>query len=350
MLGKSHYPYVERFEESVRKNYIYYIGFIVTVCFFELIMMVRAALFFDLSQWEFLVYFICYIFLGLASLVTVLLLLFKKDWFFANPKWLAALGLTYGTAILAWATTVSAVDVSRTQYPIVLLTVLMTVSCLNILPTLYFVILTLLGAGTVIVIGMNAGMTSSGYLLNLSSFFVMVILIAFRSQRLFIRELDYAKRLGTLSYIDELTNTYNRRAMDERIHNLILEDNPFFLIMGDIDRFKEFNDQNGRAFGDDCMKTVSDKLIGLFDKQVYRYGGAEFVVISFLPKEEVREKLESLAGGFFYQDAEISMSFGVVSYETGMNEDDLFREADHLLAAAKRLGDGQIVFEENFAD
>ncbi|MGL5536782.1 MAG: GGDEF domain-containing protein, partial [Aeromonas veronii] len=53
---------------------------------------------------------------------------------------------------------------------------------------------------------------------------------------------------------DALTNLLNRRAFDLELEGLIRSQHPFSLILADIDRFKNFNDEYGHLLGDQVLR------------------------------------------------------------------------------------------------
>ncbi len=91
----------------------------------------------------------------------------------------------------------------------------------------------------------------------------------------------YLRRLINRSYIDQLTNLYNRKAFDRLGHreieqSLRNQEHIFSLLIMDIDHFKTINDLHGHNFGDDVLIKVSECFR---DYDAIRYGGEEFVVL-----------------------------------------------------------------------
>jgi len=90
------------------------------------------------------------------------------------------------------------------------------------------------------------------------------------------------------SITDGLTGLYNRKyfdsVMDETTVISYENDWESAFIMIDIDFFKQFNDTYGHDAGDIALKTVSEVLDSIFNKEydyVFRLGGEEFGIIIF---------------------------------------------------------------------
>lgn len=104
------------------------------------------------------------------------------------------------------------------------------------------------------------------------------------------------KELETLSLLDELTQTPNRRAFNQvfqtEFKNCVKEQQNIALIYFDIDYFKEFNDTCGHLEGDKVLKSVAQVLKCEQDMYVARVGGDEFLaLISGMPSNEVENSI-----------------------------------------------------------
>jgi diguanylate cyclase (GGDEF)-like protein/putative nucleotidyltransferase with HDIG domain len=149
---------------------------------------------------------------------------------------------------------------------------------------------------------------------------------------------------------DPLTDLLNRRGFEE-IFDIELErarrtEAPLSLIVGDLDRFKELNDDFGHAAGDEALKHVAELIDSAkrgFDAAA-RVGGEEFAILapdadehgSYMLAERIRTDVErSFATG----TGPLTTSFGIATFPLhGQSADALLRAGDQALYAAKRLG------------
>ncbi len=100
------------------------------------------------------------------------------------------------------------------------------------------------------------------------------------------------KKLQQMSYIDALTKIPNRRHFMDRLTDELYRakrnQSPLSIIIVDIDKFKEYNDNYGHIKGDICLEKVANILNTSLARRtdfVARYGGDEFVII--LPDTEL---------------------------------------------------------------
>ncbi|MDV3251875.1 EAL domain-containing protein [Devosia sp. BK] len=83
-----------------------------------------------------------------------------------------------------------------------------------------------------------------------------------------------------LAYFDVLTGLANRGRFNQLLSDVIDDEQPFGLILLDIDHLKSVNDTIGHAAGDRLIATVAARLNSVNDKLVpCRLGGDEFAVI-----------------------------------------------------------------------
>ncbi|MGL5341729.1 MAG: GGDEF domain-containing protein, partial [Lactococcus garvieae] len=113
---------------------------------------------------------------------------------------------------------------------------------------------------------------------------------------------EYAK-YKRYTYIDALTNVYNRRKFEETMDEILASDqiSKFSLVFFDIDNFKHINDHYGHSSGDYVLKEIC-VLIKKYlretgeNGQLFRYGGDEFFLLFRNRKGEVvRDIMEQVA-------------------------------------------------------
>jgi len=172
-------------------------------------------------------------------------------------------------------------------------------------------------------------------------------------------ELEAANReLERLSVTDALTGLYNRRLlMENMVHEVQRSrrtEQPFSVLMMDLDEFKTFNDTHGHQAGDHALVMVAQVIresVRVMDF-VARYGGEEFVVV--LPEtdlvgaadtaERIRSAIESRTLSLGDVDVGVTMSIGVAEFPAdGETIDAVIASADRVLYRAKAGGRNCVV-------
>ncbi len=95
----------------------------------------------------------------------------------------------------------------------------------------------------------------------------------------FLDETEFLAQLNQLSYYDTLTGVKNRQSYIEAIRavsDIYIES--LGVIYIDIRGLGAINDAKGILYGDTILKRLADILTDIFEKDVYRMGGDEFVV------------------------------------------------------------------------
>jgi diguanylate cyclase (GGDEF)-like protein len=168
------------------------------------------------------------------------------------------------------------------------------------------------------------------------------------------------RELERLSTTDSLTGLANRRSFNEFLSREWLreqrEQQPFSVIMIDIDHFKSYNDHYGHLEGDVCLQKVAWALQSALCRPgdlLARYGGEEFVAI--LPHTELQgavELAESLHQRIHeleleHEDSPVSpnvtVSVGIASVipNQSISPSQVVAVADKALYAAKQAGRNQ---------
>ena len=103
------------------------------------------------------------------------------------------------------------------------------------------------------------------------------------SQTIRLKEANAA--LKAASRRDGLTRLLNRLALEDDAEKLTGRKMTVFMV--DINYFKEINDRYGHAAGDAILRQASEELLHLYPgAHYYRYGGDEFLVLTYKMPEE----------------------------------------------------------------
>jgi len=173
------------------------------------------------------------------------------------------------------------------------------------------------------------------------------------------QEIDDARREART---DTLTTVANRKAFDEKLHLLLAtwlrEEEPFVLMLSDLDQFKRINDSHGHLGGDRVLSKVGNWLKEWVREGdfVGRYGGDEFAIL--LPRTELSVGIElaetvrcrvadqasrvALRG----EQVSVSLSIGVAAPWEEDTAESILHRADHALYKSKRLGRNQVQCQE----
>lgn len=156
--------------------------------------------------------------------------------------------------------------------------------------------------------------------------------------------------------LDGLTGLPNRRAFEEnldaafaRLHRM---EEPFVLVMLDIDHFKWVNDTYGHATGDDVLRSIGATLKASLREvdQAFRTGGEELAIL--LPGADLAgariacERLRSAVMAMWVSadgvDVRVTASMGLAAAHPSMTASDLCLRADRALYAAKSAGRNRV--------
>ena len=141
---------------------------------------------------------------------------------------------------------------------------------------------------------------------------------------------------------DPLTPVLNRRAFTRELHRTLAYceryGTPASLVFFDLDQFKAVNDSFGHAAGDAVLQVVAQSLADHVRESdlVGRLGGDEFAVILVQANREAAEtkakdlqrRLEEHPVVFGPQSIPVRLSYGVRTFEQGMEAAQMLAEAD----------------------
>jgi len=172
-----------------------------------------------------------------------------------------------------------------------------------------------------------------------------------------LKKEQLSRSLQVFAETDPLTGLSNRRAFfrlaAEYIRTAALKNDPFSLLMIDIDNFKTINDTHGHSVGDEIIASLAATLRGSIRQTdiACRFGGEEFVILlaGCDPREAFRiaERIRTTAERSEPATVRYTVSIGIAG-ETGgtANLDALIRRADNGMYRAKALGRNRVLQEE----
>ncbi|HPG43902.1 MAG TPA: GGDEF domain-containing protein, partial [Acholeplasmataceae bacterium] len=137
---------------------------------------------------------------------------------------------------------------------------------------------------------------------------------------------------------DYLTGLHSRRFADQLFKDMVNQEKDIWIMIVDIDQFKDINDQYGHQTGDEVLRMISKILTDYTDKHDYmiRWGGDEFLIVLCDKTEKeviMYEKvLTSHINGIDLlvnnHQFKVTASLGYAKYTQGKCIDDAIQQAD----------------------
>lgn len=164
------------------------------------------------------------------------------------------------------------------------------------------------------------------------------------------------------SLTDPLTGVKNRRFFDQQLTEICdadrIDKGLVYLILVDIDHFKEINDSEGHLFGDLVITTVAKSLQSVIpNASISRFGGDEFGCICKSSSEDEARDLAMQAQRYLQAsladtlDLEnpLTVSLGMALLRSSDNPTSWLERADRFLYGAKSQGRNQFCIEPTFS-
>lgn len=159
-------------------------------------------------------------------------------------------------------------------------------------------------------------------------------------------------QLFKVASLDELTQVYNRRALNHFMAQFIENRTRYSsiaVLMVDVDHFKNINDKYGHDAGDIVLRDGVAKVKYLFSQAdiIGRWGGEEFIGIKpNISFEEAKEFCESIRTGVenidFPNVGHITISVGLTMVKEVDDIESVFKRVDEALYEAKKLGRNRV--------
>ena len=159
------------------------------------------------------------------------------------------------------------------------------------------------------------------------------------------------KELELLATIDELSDTYNRRTYNLKLKEILdqrqFANNDKYVLLFDIDYFKEINDTFGHIVGDEIIYQIGRIMKRIMPKTSFisRWGGDEFAIIFFGKLEELKDYAMQLQKSInsidLYDNLYITISIGITKIQENDCNKDVFKRVDKALYKSKQKGRNQ---------
>ena len=171
------------------------------------------------------------------------------------------------------------------------------------------------------------------------------------------------EELTRQAFHDGLTGLANRALFRDRLDHALAQSarsrDSLAVLLVDLDGFKQVNDSLGHDAGDQLLRDVAGRFAAVTrpGDTLARLGGDEFAVLleganEPMAKNIARRLLTSLSAPVEIADRSLrlSASIGIVTGRVGADSDDLIRDADLAMYAAKEAGRGRFeVFRHEMA-
>ena len=145
----------------------------------------------------------------------------------------------------------------------------------------------------------------------------------------------YNYRGNVVNQVDKTTQLLNRRCYETEIENM---KSSAYVLIFDINKFKQINDTYGHAEGDRCLALVAQQIFSVYRKYgfCYRIGGDEFCVIMLKNLDKIKIlncRFQEAMAHMNQNNIQLSgVSLGYAYYdEKKMNIKDVIAQADEMM-------------------
>ncbi|OOF29573.1 GGDEF domain-containing protein [Salinivibrio sp. IB872] len=186
-------------------------------------------------------------------------------------------------------------------------------------------------------------------MLNFSFSYVTIAVVSHAYE---INRVLAENKLSKLATCDPLTGTNNRLALKHRYQALQDQQAEFHLLVLDLDHFKTVNDEHGHDGGDVVLQSVVNTMVEVVgSNNVFRQGGEEFCLLlegvshhdALAVAERIRKRIAKTPVVYQQRSIPVTVSIGVTQSEASKCAQEISRQADENLYAAKASGRNKVV-------
>jgi len=143
--------------------------------------------------------------------------------------------------------------------------------------------------------------------------------------------------------------------LSSALEGAVLDNEPDYLLLIDLDGFKKINDEFGHLAGDECIREIGNRLgkTDLSGVSIFRIGGDEFAIITsqICKPEQVNQLakaiIDSVCDPISYNGINLKLGASVgIAPISGSSAPDVFSNADAALYSAKASGKGVFRFHQ----
>lgn len=274
------YDLLEKTGSYIHKYFKIYFVILILISFFEILMILN----FFINKKSFnirnVIYLTSYILLLSASIISAILLIIVKNKKNVNLI-LSIIMHIYCIFMVAWSTLISCADMYGGSYPIVYLTIIMTIGGIVAVSPVVFIVLILLSLPFILSFALInkeiLSFASVGGLFNISVFIIMSIIVGLRLYYVTISEARYKESLKRSMDTDALTGLGNERSYFNYVSNICEK---YAVVMMDLNYLKKTNDTYGHRYGCHLVVKTGEILPTIFpNSHLFHIGGDEFVGI-----------------------------------------------------------------------
>jgi len=184
------------------------------------------------------------------------------------------------------------------------------------------------------------------------------VLVYIHDLRAIKESMEMVEKMESIAFTDVLTKLFTRRYFMENADTALTVckalNNPFHLIMCDLDHFKAVNDTYGHLIGDEVLKIAAKRMANVTREGTVlaRYGGEEFIVMltemsyesAVATAVRIQKVIEESRFMITGQGIDVTVSLGVSTLSNPEETlSDLIFKADTALYTAKRTGRNKVV-------